>query len=156
MAIQAVSFGKTAVTKNGNEYQRTSKATKIGTGIGAAWGLLNASTTVYKAARNKMPQKFKDIYLKQPLDTEYEPEGVVLSMPSKTVILSSVSRLCIQQYNTIAADDATPAAEFLKDIQTYQSERIFRINKLPDECHTTYKEVAVCGIQAGPCENGMY
>lgn len=63
MAIQAVSFGKTAVTKNGNEYQRTSKATKIGAGVGAAWGLLNTSTTVYKAARNKMPQQFKNIYL---------------------------------------------------------------------------------------------
>lgn len=63
MAIQAVSFGKTAVTKNGNEYQRTSKATKIGAGVGATWGLLNASTTVYLAARNKMPQQFKNIYL---------------------------------------------------------------------------------------------
>ena len=63
MAIQAVSFGKTAVTKNGNEYQRTSKATKIGAGVGATWGILNSSAMVYMAAKNKMPQQFKNIYL---------------------------------------------------------------------------------------------
>ena len=63
MAIQAVSFGQKAVTKNGNEYQRTSKATKIGAGVGATWGILNSSAMVYMAAKNKMPQQFKNIYL---------------------------------------------------------------------------------------------
>lgn len=63
MAIQSISFGQKAVTKNGNEYQRTSTATKIGAGVGAAWGLLSASTTAYKAVKNDLPQQFKNIYL---------------------------------------------------------------------------------------------
>lgn len=63
MAIQPVSFGQTAVTKNGNEYQRTSKATKIGAGVGATWGVLNASAMGYMAAKNELPQKYKNIFL---------------------------------------------------------------------------------------------
>lgn len=63
MAIQPVSFGQTAVTKNGNEYQRTSKATKIGAGVGATWGLLNASAMGYMAAKNDLPKGFKNTFL---------------------------------------------------------------------------------------------
>lgn len=63
MEIQAVSFGQKAVTKNGNEYQRTSKATKIGAGVGAAWGVLNASAMGYMAAKNELPTGLKKIFL---------------------------------------------------------------------------------------------
>lgn len=63
MTIQAVSFGQTAVTKNGNEYQRTNTATKIGTGVGAAYGVLNASAAGYMAAKNDLPKGFKNMFL---------------------------------------------------------------------------------------------
>lgn len=45
------------------------------------------ATAYYQYERGRIEKEFKDIYLKQPLDPEYEPEGVVLSMPSKTVIM---------------------------------------------------------------------
>lgn len=45
------------------------------------------ATAYYQYERGRIEKEFKDIYLKQPLDSEYEPEGVVLSMPSKTVIM---------------------------------------------------------------------
>lgn len=45
------------------------------------------ATAYYQYERGRIEKEFKDIYLKQPIDPEYEPEGVVLSMPSKTVIM---------------------------------------------------------------------
>lgn len=45
------------------------------------------ATAYYQCERRRIEKEFKDIYLKQPLDSEYEPEGVVLCMPSKTVIM---------------------------------------------------------------------
>ncbi len=60
MAIQAVSFGQTAVTKNGNEYERTNKATKIGRNIGLGYGLLSSAAVGYKIATKNPPEKFKN------------------------------------------------------------------------------------------------
>lgn len=60
MAIQAVSFGQKAVTKSGNEYERTSKATKIGAGIGLGYGLLNSGVAGYKMATKNPPKKVKN------------------------------------------------------------------------------------------------
>ena len=93
MAIQSVSFGKTAVTKNGNEYQRTSKATKIGAGVGATWGILNSSAMVYMAAKNKMPQQFKNIYLNT--YKALRENGVDLNLAKNTVKKSAKAAIAI-------------------------------------------------------------
>lgn len=40
----------------------------------------------YQFERERIEKEFSEIYLKQPLDIDYKPEGLVLNMPSKTEI----------------------------------------------------------------------
>lgn len=42
--------------------------------------------TYYQYEKSRIEKEFNEIYLQQPLDSEYKPEGVVLDMPSKPEI----------------------------------------------------------------------
>lgn len=42
--------------------------------------------TYYQSEKSRIEKEFHEIYLQQPLDSEYKPEGVVLDMPSKPEI----------------------------------------------------------------------
>ena len=74
MAIQAVSFGKQAVTKKGNSYEKTNLGGKIGAGVGAAYATYSGIKSVkilksmkapflkkiYKGVMENMPQEARE------------------------------------------------------------------------------------------------
>ena len=44
--------------------------------------------TYYQLEKSRIEKEFNEIYLQQPLESEYKPEGTVLDMPSKSDIIS--------------------------------------------------------------------
>jgi len=73
MSIQAVSFGKQAVTKNGNVYDKTNLGGKVGAAVGAGYATYagiktakllksidaNALGDMYRAVQGSLPQEAK-------------------------------------------------------------------------------------------------
>lgn len=71
--------GEAEIDKNATEYEQEL--------IRYAGGFFEKAITYYQFEKSRIEKDFNEIYLQQPLDPEYKPEGVVLDMPNKPDII---------------------------------------------------------------------
>lgn len=70
--------GEAEIDKNATEYEQEL--------IRCTGEFFEKAITYYQYEKSRIEKEFNEIYLQQPLDSEYKPEGVVLDMPSKPEI----------------------------------------------------------------------
>lgn len=71
--------GEMEIDKNATEYEQ-----ELLRWIGE---FFEKAITYYQLEKSRIEKEFYEIYLQQPLDSEYKPEGVILDMPSKAEII---------------------------------------------------------------------
>lgn len=71
--------GEDEIDKSATEYEQEL--------IRYAGGFFEKAITYYQLEKSRIEKKLNEIYLQQPLDSEYKPEGVVLDMPNKSEII---------------------------------------------------------------------
>lgn len=71
--------GEDEIDKSATEYEQEL--------IRYAGGFFEKAITYYQLEKSRIEKKMNEIYLQQPLDSGYKPEGVVLDMPNKSEII---------------------------------------------------------------------